>query len=68
MAYLIDADWTIDHLGATAEATSLMAELAPSGSAISIITYLEVYQGIARSPTPLMRGRVSVPLCASPRY
>lgn len=53
MAYLIDADWMIDHLAATAEATSLIAELAPSGIAISIITYLEVYQGIARSPTPL---------------
>ena len=29
-----------------------MERLAPEGLAISIITYMEVYQGISRSPNP----------------
>lgn len=50
MAYLIDTDWTIDHLENVAEATKLLSALANDGIAISIVTYMEVYQGLARSP------------------
>jgi predicted nucleic acid-binding protein len=50
MAYLIDSDWVIDHLQAAPEAVKLLEELSEQGLAISIITYLEVYQGVLRSP------------------
>lgn len=52
MPYLIDSDWVIDHLADVATATGLLDALAPSGIAISVITYMEVYQGIRRSPVP----------------
>ncbi len=50
MAYLIDTDWVLDHLAAVPEATHLLDELAPDGIAISIITYMEAFQGVERSP------------------
>lgn len=50
MPYLIASDWTIDHLADIEEAVELLDELAEDGIAISIITYLEIYQGVARSP------------------
>lgn len=49
MPYLIDTDWVIDHLENLPEAIELLARLAEEGIAISIITYMEAYQGIARS-------------------
>ena len=52
MPYLIDSDWTIDQLSDQPAAVSLLSRLAPDGIAISIITYMEVYQGILKSPTP----------------
>lgn len=50
MAYLIDSDWTIDHLSDIGVATELLTGLAIDGIAISVITYMEVYQGVLRSP------------------
>ena len=50
MAYLIDSDWVIDHLASVPEATELLEGLAEEGIAISIITYMEVFQGLLRSP------------------
>lgn len=50
MPYLIDSDWAIDHLADIEEAAALLDALAEDGIAISIITYLEIYQGVARSP------------------
>jgi tRNA(fMet)-specific endonuclease VapC len=50
MAYLIDSDWVIDHLSEVEEAVELLSHLVADGIAISIITYMEVYQGILRSP------------------
>jgi predicted nucleic acid-binding protein len=50
MAYLIDSDWVIDHLSEVEEAVELLSHLVADGNAISIITYMEVYQGILRSP------------------
>src|SRR2546423_2437247 len=49
MPYLVDTDLVIDHLANIPEANQLLNELAPDGIAISIITYMEVYQGVLRS-------------------
>ena len=51
MPYLIDTDLVIDHLANITEANQLLDKLAPEGIAISMITYMEVYQGVARSPS-----------------
>ena len=52
MPYLVDTDWVIDHLANVPEAVQLLDRLAPEGIAISIITYMEVYQGVLRSSGP----------------
>ena len=50
MPYLIDSDVVIDHLAAVPAATQLLEQLATDGIAVSIITYMEAYQGVLRSP------------------
>ena len=52
MPYLIDSDIVIDHLANVQTAKKLLERLAPERIAISIITYMEVYQGVSRSPHP----------------
>ena len=52
MPYLVDTDLVIDHLANITEANQLLDRLAPEGIAISIITYMEAYQGVVRSPNP----------------
>src|SRR5438105_8300641 len=52
MPYLIDSDVVIDHLADVAAATTLLEQLAAEGIAVSIITYMEAYQGVLRSPHP----------------
>ena len=52
MPYLIDTDWVIDLLASVPEAIQLLDRLAQDGIAISIITYMEAYQGVERSPHP----------------
>ena len=52
MPYLIDSDWVIDLLANVPEALQLLDRLAQDGIAISIITYMEAYQGVERSPHP----------------
>lgn len=52
MAYLIDSDVVIDHLHDDPAARRLLDRLAPDGLTISMITYLEVYQGTLVSPDP----------------
>jgi predicted nucleic acid-binding protein len=42
----------IDHLASVPEANRLLEQLAEEGIAISVVTYMEAYQGISRSPTP----------------
>jgi predicted nucleic acid-binding protein len=52
MKYLIDTDLVIDHLvGDQTASTLLQNTLGPSGIAISIISFAEVYVGILRSAT-----------------
>ena len=50
MPYLVDTDVVIDHLANILEANQLLDKLTSEGIAISIITYMEAYQGIVRSP------------------
>jgi tRNA(fMet)-specific endonuclease VapC len=52
MPYLIDSDWIIDHLKQVPEATSLLDTLVGDGLFISIITYMEAFQGTLRDPRP----------------
>lgn len=52
MRYLIDSDWLIDHLEEEPAAMQLLDRLSSDGIAISIITYLEVYQGTLRKSDP----------------
>ena len=52
MPYLVDTDWLIDHLAQAPAAEALLSELAGEGVAISIISYMEAYQGTLRSPNP----------------
>jgi predicted nucleic acid-binding protein len=52
MPYLIDSNLVIDHLADVPEASQLLEDLAEEGIAISIITYMEAFQGVVRSPHP----------------
>jgi tRNA(fMet)-specific endonuclease VapC len=52
MPYLIDSHVVIDHLADVPEASVLLSRLAADGIAISIITYMEAFQGVTRSPYP----------------
>jgi predicted nucleic acid-binding protein len=52
MPYLIDSNLVIDHLANVPDASELLSQLAAAGIVISIVTYLEAYQGVVRSPQP----------------
>jgi predicted nucleic acid-binding protein len=52
MPYLIDSDWVIPYLADAPWAQMLLGQLTAEGLAISIVTYLEVYEGVLSSPTP----------------
>lgn len=52
MSYLIDTDWVIDYLIGRHEARQLLAKLWPDDLAISIITYLEILDGIRGGRDP----------------
>ena len=52
MAYLLDSNLVIPYLADDPATVALVDLLAPEGIAISIITYLEVYQGTLRSSDP----------------
>lgn len=58
MPYLLDSDWVIDHLVGRADAVTLVAELWPEGMSISLITYLEVYEGILGGRNTRLAERV----------
>jgi tRNA(fMet)-specific endonuclease VapC len=58
MTYLIDSDWVADALKGQQAATNLLARLAPSGLAISLITYGEIYEGIYYGAHPKAAERV----------
>jgi predicted nucleic acid-binding protein len=52
MPYLLDTDVIIDHLEDIPGAGELIEQLSTDGIAISIFTFMEVWQGILRSPQP----------------
>ena len=52
MPYLIDSHVVIDHLADVPETSDLLSRLAADGIAMSIITYMEAFQGVTRSPHP----------------
>jgi tRNA(fMet)-specific endonuclease VapC len=52
MTYLIDSNWIILALNGKSEAVALLDQLIPDGIAISVITYMEVFQGLDREPDP----------------
>ncbi|MDQ2783683.1 MAG: type II toxin-antitoxin system VapC family toxin [Chloroflexota bacterium] len=49
MRYLIDSNWIIDNLLNVQEAVDLLDKLSADGIAVSIITYMEVYEGTLRA-------------------
>jgi tRNA(fMet)-specific endonuclease VapC len=53
VAYLLDSDWLIDRLADRPQAVQLVRQLAPAGIAVSVISYMEAYQGIDRDPDPV---------------
>jgi tRNA(fMet)-specific endonuclease VapC len=67
MPYLIDSDLVIDHLAEDPAALRLLDRLAPGGLTISIITYMEVYQGTIVSPDPTQaQAKLDVFIAAVP--
>ena len=50
MPYLLDSDQCIYALTGRPDTLELIERLLPHGCAISVITYMEVYQGILRAP------------------
>lgn len=50
MAYLLDSDVVIAHLKDDEEALALIDRLSEDLVSISVITYMEAYQGVIRSP------------------
>jgi tRNA(fMet)-specific endonuclease VapC len=46
MTYLVDSDWVADYLDGRQPAVALLARLVPSGIAISLVTYGEIFEGI----------------------
>jgi len=56
MRYLIDSTWVIDNLLGLTEAVALLDTLEPDGYAVSILSYMEAYQGTLRAQaTPALR-------------
>jgi predicted nucleic acid-binding protein len=52
MPYLVDSNIVIDHLEDVSTALALLDSLAAKGIAISIISYMEAFQGVEQSPDP----------------
>lgn len=52
MRYLIDSDWVIDLLADVPAAVQRVSQLSADGVAVSIITYMEAFQGVEQHPDP----------------
>ena len=52
MKYLIDTDWVIDHLRQVGTVSRRLEDLAPEGSALSIVSLAEIYEGVYYSRDP----------------
>ena len=63
MPYLIDSDIVIDHFANVQAANQLLKNLAPEGIAISVITYMEAYQGVSCKSSPADHATETASLC-----
>jgi tRNA(fMet)-specific endonuclease VapC len=52
MPYLVDSNIVVDHLLDVPTASALLEQLALDGVAISIVTYMEAFQGVEQSSDP----------------
>jgi tRNA(fMet)-specific endonuclease VapC len=52
MPYLVDSNIVVDHLLDVPTASALLEQLALEGVAISIVTYMEAFQGVEQSSDP----------------
>jgi predicted nucleic acid-binding protein len=52
MRYLLDSDVVIDHLKNVRLVSDLIGDLDEHDAFLSMVTYMEVYQGIYRDPFP----------------
>jgi predicted nucleic acid-binding protein len=52
MPYLVDSNVVIDHLGEVPEASQFLDRFAQDGIAISIVIYMEAFQGVVQSEHP----------------
>ncbi len=52
MRYLLDSDVVIDHLKNIRLISDLIGDLEEHDAFLSMVTYMEVYQGIYRDPLP----------------
>ena len=52
MPYLLDTDILRYYLDDVEDAVALVTKLIPDGVAVSIITYIELYQGTLQTPDP----------------
>lgn len=66
MSHLIDSDWIIDYLDNMPEAVELVESLIPAGIAISMTTFMEVYQGVYRLKDPRPASQVEALLTTVP--
>jgi predicted nucleic acid-binding protein len=67
MPYLFDSDWLIKFLASPDAAPALAERFLQEEPSISVITYLEVYQGAAYGETPDVSIRRLEELVASSR-
>lgn len=67
MPYLLDTDILRYYLDDVEDAVELVTQLIPDGVALSIITYLELYQGTLQTPDPSQaQDRLAILLSAVP--
>jgi tRNA(fMet)-specific endonuclease VapC len=52
MTFLVDTDWVVDSLTGLDLARDLFLQLLPAGAAISIISYIEIMEGIVGERDP----------------
>jgi predicted nucleic acid-binding protein len=52
MPYLVDSNVVIDHLGEVPEVSQFLDRFAQDGIVISIVTYMEAFQGVVQSEHP----------------
>ena len=57
MSYLVASDVVVDVLFARTDTVRMVAQLRPSGIAVSVITYMEIVEGIAGGATPRRAGQ-----------